>query len=1213
MDGFRKVCASKEDKRPDPPDALFTARNLCEEERLYILEVLDEVTGNFASGVAGDECTKALQNTYSALDSRGLFRASVLCDPVLKAPGQQMQKLLRAVNVLGEIRDSQRTTLGVSGAFVCLLLNYFRPFVDENVFRRGVALYSYAFQGNARNIEPMAAMLGCGKHLIYDGRNEISTSGLHFDDDAVESKAGRPDVHTTFAEYTTAIGMAAGLTPEQLLDRQNYSEVLETVAGIDVDKIVPDINDSTRTDGTSADKSKPNEETEKSGHDEIVEPVEDLRKDFTQILTTAKNGTSLLSTYIEFVNAHGKFGNLNIVKELAELAEAEVKKCEEAFQQLPDENDTQAKPDTDPKEEDTSAGRDTKGDEKEFQDVGESEQSAGKAPTESANGFEETYRNMQFTILIGMLGMVDEICHLLTENLSHCAPDAKSIYYAVKKICKKWRTAKAASNAFDSKWHSYQWLTDMKKTLMDEKVQDTHSQQDNVQGKKEKEAYRWQSRQKARSKEVVQFLRTLTKRIESYGNNMAGGLAKQVKSSVQYLCTLQDMFALVISQNPWDGDENVRAAFSILTEILLQTARKWMDCWKCHNKSSAVSNICHLIQAKATSVVMTTCFEDYFQSVEAYNEKCIRSCVSDQEYIHQEGNPGLSEQEESGGNVHDAMIDEMIAKTNQTVHETETLLENLKNHLLVVAERLQNRKNSHTEDFAEAVAFLTEIGDRFVNTVKDVGNSHDLCTWSALDVLAVTMCTTLKNWLENLGPTENEKAVLCSAARKVSKSILCQTKKNHLEKAWKLFNLSIRRTNGDEDARNDPGRMMIYKEAESVEEVAHMFEKGFRLSSARKLELIRKFWDEGKDPTDIRVWLQYIIDTEYERNYGDASSTHKCCRITRNELSIAISFLSGFTCSPNTAFDIVTKQMGYSLRQCAKLDQVGAAHPLRNRQYMHIQDMLKNADRNTTLILSIDSKAFIVLGKLKHDNGVLLSSPDGKVYRVFDHDFPFTMSQIYPEGTKYVDASRMNEKAVLRPVGALCLNDNDAYVSMVLGKDTAESMCNLITEIVRRKRSTTMPNLERVLLLADGGGANMSNGITWKDELLCLANRVHVSIDVCHFSAGSSKHNPVEHRLWAYCSIHCKGKPMLDIEHVLRYFNETTTSKGLKVSCWFDPRRYLTNAEKKALGKHVLTRHELEAKAKGRISHTYNEDNDMYKWNYTVLPSYRADNSQDAA
>ena len=60
---------------------------------------------------------------------------------------------------------------------------------------------------------------------------------------------------------------------------------------------------------------------------------------------------------------------------------------------------------------------------------------------------------MQLTILIGILGMVDEICHLLTENLSHCAPDAKSIYYAVRKIC-KIRTAKATTKAFDSKWHS---------------------------------------------------------------------------------------------------------------------------------------------------------------------------------------------------------------------------------------------------------------------------------------------------------------------------------------------------------------------------------------------------------------------------------------------------------------------------------------------------------------------------------------------------------------------------------------------------------------------------------------------------------------------------------------------------------------------------------------------------------------------------------------
>ena len=75
---------------------------------------------------------------------------------------------------------------------------------------------------------------------------------------------------------------------------------------------------------------------------------------------------------------------------------------------------------------------------------------------------------------------------------------------------------------------------------------------------------------------------------------------------------------------------------------------------------------------------------------------------------------------------------------------------------------------------------------------------------------------------------------------------------------------------------------------------------------------------------------------------------------------------------------------------------------------------------------------------------------------------------------------------------------------------------------------------------------------------------------------------------------------MLDIEHVCRYTNETTTRKGLKVTCWFDSKRYVTNTEKKMMGEKVLTRAQLNKKAKGRITHPFASDTDMYKWNYTV-------------
>ena len=241
------------------------------------------------------------------------------------------------------------------------------------------------------------------------------------------------------------------------------------------------------------------------------------------------------------------------------------------------------------------------------------------------------------------------------------------------------------------------------------------------------------------------------------------------------------------------------------------------------------------------------------------------------------------------------------------------------------------------------------------------------------------------------------------------------------------------------------------------------------------------------------------------------------------------------------------------------------------------------------------------LGLNKHDNGVLLCSPDGKVFKVADHDFPFDLSDIYPEGTTLVDASRLNEKAVLRPVGAYDLVNKTGFVSLVLGKDTAASMCNLLRIVVAARRRQ-MPNLKRLVLLADGGGANASNSITWKDELAKLSKELKLEIEVLHYSPGSSKSNPAEHLLWSYISIHTRGKPYYNIETVLKYMNETTTITGLEVFCWFDPEKYLTNEEKIAQGLQVTTGDELAETLNGRIVHAFGDDTDLYKWHCLILP-----------
>ena len=92
-------------------------------------------------------------------------------------------------------------------------------------------------------------------------------------------------------------------------------------------------------------------------------------------------------------------------------------------------------------------------------------------------------------------------------------------------------------------------------------------------------------------------------------------------------------------------------------------------------------------------------------------------------------------------------------------------------------------------------------------------------------------------------------------------------------------------------------------------------------------------------------------------------------------------------------------------------------------------------------------------------------------------------------------------------------------------------------------------------------------------------------------------------------SLHWRGKPMTDIETVVGYIRETTTSGGLTVECWFDKKKYLTVEEKKELGLYdeIMTKDQLALTLEGRIVHAYDSDSDLYRWHYTIFPEHVTD------
>jgi hypothetical protein len=61
---------------------------------------------------------------------------------------------------------------------------------------------------------------------------------------------------------------------------------------------------------------------------------------------------------------------------------------------------------------------------------------------------------------------------------------------------------------------------------------------------------------------------------------------------------------------------------------------------------------------------------------------------------------------------------------------------------------------------------------------------------------------------------------------------------------------------------------------------------------------------------------------------------------------------------------------------------------------------------------------------------------------------------------------------------------------------------------------------------------------------------------VCHYPAGASKWNPIEHRLFSEVSKNWAGIPLADIETALKFVRTTKTKTGLRVTAAVNRKNY---------------------------------------------------------
>ena len=172
------------------------------------------------------------------------------------------------------------------------------------------------------------------------------------------------------------------------------------------------------------------------------------------------------------------------------------------------------------------------------------------------------------------------------------------------------------------------------------------------------------------------------------------------------------------------------------------------------------------------------------------------------------------------------------------------------------------------------------------------------------------------------------------------------------------------------------------------------------------------------------------------------------------------------------------------------------------------------------------------------------------------------------------------------PYGVYDPERNEGHVCVTTSSDTADLAVDALCDWWRLSQPHD-PQAKRLLIKADSGGSNAARSRRYKKRLQDFADESGLEITVSHDPPGTSKWNPIEHRLFSQIAATWAGHVLSTLLILLGFIRRTTTTTGLKVTATYFERTYLTglkvtNAEFKTI---QLTRHDI-----------------CPQWNYTIRP-----------
>jgi hypothetical protein len=233
------------------------------------------------------------------------------------------------------------------------------------------------------------------------------------------------------------------------------------------------------------------------------------------------------------------------------------------------------------------------------------------------------------------------------------------------------------------------------------------------------------------------------------------------------------------------------------------------------------------------------------------------------------------------------------------------------------------------------------------------------------------------------------------------------------------------------------------------------------------------------------------------------------------------------------------REHGYRLRVNVK-ERVGKQEPERDVQFQHIHAQRAGHQAAGQPTLSVDTKKKELIGNFKNPGRIWSQEPE----EVNVHDF--------------------RQEAVGRavPYGIYDHQNNRGTVYVGQSADTPTFAVDNIVRWCESERLVYFPEATQLMIEADCGGSNGYRSRAWKRDLQAkVADAFGLTVTVCHYPAGASKWNPIEHRLFSEISKTWSGCPLRSYDLMLHYIRDTKTQTGLTVQAHLVTEKYDTGVK----------------------------------------------------